>query len=80
MSYLRDWNSYNEALVKRGLILLDLDFVASWSREPKAMNESKEGGKIPLPRILHQAISGRAYLCFALQATGRLHARFKPVC
>ena len=27
MSYLRDWKGYNEALVKRGLILLDLDFV-----------------------------------------------------
>ena len=44
MSYLRDWNGYNEALVKRGLILLDLDFAAGWSGELKAMNEGKEGG------------------------------------
>jgi hypothetical protein len=43
MSYLRDWNGYNEALVKLGLILLDLDFVAGWSRELKAMNNGKEG-------------------------------------
>src|SRR3972149_7728745 len=49
MSYLRDWKGYNEALVKRGLILLDLDFVAGWSRELKAMNEGKEGGRYRYP-------------------------------
>src|SRR4030066_140605 len=50
MSYLRDWEGYNEALVKRGLILLDLDFVAGWSRELKAMNEGKEGGRSRSPQ------------------------------
>ena len=45
MSSLRDWKGYNEALVKRGLILLDLDFVADWSRELKAMNKHKEDAK-----------------------------------
>ena len=49
MGYLRDWNSYNEALVKRGLILLDLDFVASWYRELKTMNDGKEGGRYRYP-------------------------------
>lgn len=49
MSYLRDWNGYNEALVKRGLILLDLDFVAGWSRELKAMNTHKEGARYRYP-------------------------------
>jgi hypothetical protein len=49
MSYLRDWNGYNEALVKRGLILLDLDFVAGWSRELKAMNTGKEGARYRYP-------------------------------
>jgi hypothetical protein len=49
MGYLRDWKGYNEALVKRGLILLDLDFVAGWSRELKAMNEHKEGGRYRYP-------------------------------
>jgi hypothetical protein len=49
MGYLRDWNGYNEALVKRGLILLDLDFVAGWSRELKAMNDGKEGGRYRYP-------------------------------
>lgn len=49
MDSLRDWKSYNEALVKRGLILLDLDFVADWSRELKAMNEHKEGARYRYP-------------------------------
>ncbi len=49
MSSLRDWEGYNEALVKRGLILLDLDFVAGWSRELKAMNDGKEGGRYRYP-------------------------------
>jgi hypothetical protein len=49
MGYLRDWNGYNEALVKRGLILLDLDFVEGWSRELKTMNDGKEGGRYRYP-------------------------------
>jgi hypothetical protein len=49
MGYLRDWKGYNEALVKRGLILLDLDFVAGWSRELEAMNERKEGDRYCYP-------------------------------
>jgi hypothetical protein len=49
MSSLRDWKGYNEALVKRGLILLDLDFVADWSRELKAMNQRKEGARYRYP-------------------------------
>jgi hypothetical protein len=49
MGYLRGWSGYNEALVKRGLILLDLDFVAGWSRELKAMNERKEGARYRYP-------------------------------
>ena len=49
MSSLRDWKGYNEALVKRGLILLDLDFIADWSRELKAMNQRKEGARYRYP-------------------------------
>ena len=49
MSPLRDWKGYNEALVKRGLILLDLDFIADWTRELKAMNQRKEGARYRYP-------------------------------
>lgn len=49
MASLRNWEEYNEALVKRGAILLDLDFVADWSRELKGMNERKEGARFRYP-------------------------------
>jgi len=49
MASLRNWEEYNEALVKRGSILLDLDFVADWSRELKGMNERKEGARFRYP-------------------------------
>lgn len=49
MSDLRDWKGYNEALVKRGSIIIDLDFVAGWQRELKAMNNGKEGGRYRYP-------------------------------
>jgi len=49
MASSRSWEEYNEALVKRGSILLDLDFVADWSRELKGMNERKEGARFRYP-------------------------------
>ncbi len=52
MGYLRDWKGYNEALVKRGLILLDLNFVAGWQRELKAMNTGKKGARYRYPESL----------------------------
>ncbi len=39
----RDWKEYNEALVRRGQVLLDLKFLRGWSDELKGMNEGKEG-------------------------------------
>jgi hypothetical protein len=57
MSYLRDWRSYNEALVKMGLILLDLDFVADWSRELKAMDGGKEGARHRYPKSFIKLIA-----------------------
>ena len=50
MGYLRDWRGYNEALVKMGSIIIDLDFIADWSRELKAMNDGKEGGRYLYPK------------------------------
>jgi len=49
MASSRNWRDYNEALVKRGLILLDLDFMADWSRELKVMNQHKEGARYRYP-------------------------------
>ena len=39
----RNWKGYNEALVRRGEILLDMDFIDSWPGELARMNESKVG-------------------------------------
>src|SRR3989337_4466591 len=57
MSYLRDWKRYNEALVKRGLIFIDMDFVANWSRELKDMNDGKEGGRYRYPESFIKLLS-----------------------
>jgi len=47
--FFEELENYDEELVKKGLILLDLDFVADWSRELKAMNEHKEGARYRYP-------------------------------
>ena len=39
------WPGYNEALVRRGEILLDLSLLQSWGEELEAMNRGREGGQ-----------------------------------
>lgn len=45
----RDWGSYNEALVRRGEILLDLRIMKGWKHELAEMNEGKEGARYEYP-------------------------------
>ena len=45
----RDWRGYNDALVRRGEILLNVGFVAGWSNDLEAMNEGKEGARFRYP-------------------------------
>jgi len=45
----RDWKRINEALVRRGELLLDLDFVKGWEDELEAMNKGKEGALFRYP-------------------------------
>ena len=45
----RDWKRINEALVRRGELLLDLDFVKGWESELEAMNKGKEGARFRYP-------------------------------
>jgi len=49
MGSSRNWKEYNEALVRRGAILLDMDFVADWSKELQTMNKGKEGARFKYP-------------------------------
>jgi hypothetical protein len=45
----RDWRAYNEALVRRGEILLDLRIMKGWKHELIEMNEGKEGARYEYP-------------------------------
>jgi hypothetical protein len=45
----RDWKRINEALVRRGELLLDLDFVKDWEDELEGMNKGKEGALFRYP-------------------------------
>ena len=45
----RDWKQVNEGLVRRGELLLDLDFVKGWGRELDSMNSGKEGARYRYP-------------------------------
>ena len=38
-----NWSSYNESLVRRGEVILDLDVIDSWHSELKRMNNGKKG-------------------------------------
>jgi len=48
----RDWQAYNEHLVKRGEMFLDLDFVKNWGEELAEMNEGKRGAPYQFPNSL----------------------------
>ena len=45
----RDWKRINEALVRRGELLLNLDFMKGWGSELEAMNKGKEGALFRYP-------------------------------
>ena len=45
----RDWKGINEGLVRRGELLLDLDFVKGWGKELDSMNSGKEGARYRYP-------------------------------
>src|SRR5207247_3254535 len=40
---------HNEPLVRGGELLFDIDFLSGWSREPRRMNEEKEGAGYRYP-------------------------------
>lgn len=59
----RNWKEYNEALVRRGELLFDTDFLSGWSRELTRMNEEKEGARYRYPSSLMTMLAAiHAYL------------------
>jgi len=76
----RDWKEYNEALVRRGEVLLDLSFLSSWSEELKAMNEGKEGARFRYPESFMRLLAViHAYLLPYRQLEGFVRALTKHV-
>ena len=60
-----DWPKYNEALVMRGEILLDLGLFQSWGEELEEMNRGREGGRYRYPGSLIR-LQGFIRACFRL--------------
>jgi hypothetical protein len=39
----KSWHDYNESLIERGRILMDIGFIKSWKKEIRNMNEGNVG-------------------------------------
>ena len=53
---MRNWVSYNESLVRRGQVLLDLDVIDNWSKELELMNREKVGEPYAYPNSFLQLL------------------------
>lgn len=59
----RNWREYNEELVRRGELLFDTDFLATWRSELEKMNKGKEGARFAYPdSFLNMLATIHAYL------------------
>jgi len=57
----RDWKKYNDQLVKRGELLVDLDFVENWDKELEGMNRGKRGKPFDYPESLIEFLAFPRY-------------------
>ena len=57
----RDWKSYNDQLIKRGELLIDLDFVENWEKELGEINRGKRGGPFDCPWSLIEFLAFPRY-------------------
>lgn len=70
----RNWKECNEALVRRGEVLLDMDFIDSWADELAGMNDGKVGKPFEYPEsFLAMLAVVHTYLPFTIQTAGRIH-------
>ena len=46
----KSWHDYNESLIERGRILMDIGFIKSWNKEIRDMNEGKVGAPFEYSR------------------------------
>jgi hypothetical protein len=76
----RNWKEYNEALVRRGEVLLDMDFIETWPNELARMNEGKEGKPFLYPESLIKLLAVvHAYMLPYRQLEGFTRALMKHV-
>lgn len=76
----RNWKEYNEALVRRGEVLLDMDFIEKWPDELARMNEGKEGKPFLYPESLIKLLAiVHVYLLPYRQLEGFTRALMKYV-
>ena len=57
----REWKGYNDQLVKRGELLIDLDFVENWEEELEEMNKGKRGKPFDYPKSLIEFLAFPRY-------------------
>ncbi len=48
--YIRNWSEYNERLVRRGEVCIELDFIENWDEELEQQNKGKKEGPISAPK------------------------------
>jgi hypothetical protein len=41
----KSWHDYNESLIERGRVLMDIGFLKSWNEEVKKMNHQPSLGR-----------------------------------
>jgi len=51
----RDWGKYNDALVRRGEILLDFSTINNWKTRTQTTKQRQSRRTIPLPKLTHHA-------------------------
>jgi hypothetical protein len=52
----KSWNGYNESLIERGRILIDIGFLKSWNKEIKKINEGKVGAPFEYSSYIHDIL------------------------
>lgn len=77
--YKRDWPAYNDQLVRRGELLIDLDWLAGWEVELDEMNEGKEGRPYAYPDSLMDFVAAlrQAFRLPWRQGEGLLRSLFQ---
>jgi len=57
MEKKRNWKEYNERLVRRGEILISMDFIENWEKELEEMNKNKRGRPYEYPNSFMQFLA-----------------------